>query len=496
MATLNYNWQEINSWSFSYSGATVTFYVDAKLSSQSIAGNSSVIDTRLRSVLSGYYMQSSGYNFQLSGSGGTSGSGVWNFATETILIGQYTQGHNADGSGSSYIHAYVGSSGIGIDHSIDTTVSLPSIPRQANITNAPNFNDEENPVVSYSNPAGNSVSSLQIRIENTTGTTAYVDYRDVSKTGNSYTFNLTETERETLRNATPNGSSMTVRFNLKTVLGGNTYNSIVNKTMSIVNGNPTFEDFNYSTNLNELTGNYKTIINGKTTTTITIPASKKATGNKGASILRYSFECGSSSNLANYSDSEISVLLTNCNSDIIRVTAIDSRGFETTVNKIVPNFKNYYSPTFVSGNVERQDGIEETVFLDTKLNFWNYTFGSARNSIEYLKYRVKESSSETYSNWFNLNVGSLVINKEEATLTDARIYLDGISEGFTIGTTYDVQLQVIDKIDTVESGNYVIYDGQVAFSILRDNNGEYHIGINGMPDLNSTLKVHGTISNE
>jgi len=41
---------------------------------------------------------------------------------------------------------------------------------------------------------------------------------------------------------------------------------------------------------------------------------------------------------------------------------------------------------------------------------------------------------------------------------------------------------------------FYLSDGKVAFSILRDNDGEYHIGLNGMPDLDYTLKVHGNIS--
>ena len=38
--------------------------------------------------------------------------------------------------------------------------SLDTIPRQANLTSAPEFNDEQNPTIYYSNPAGNNVDTL------------------------------------------------------------------------------------------------------------------------------------------------------------------------------------------------------------------------------------------------------------------------------------------------------------------------------------------------
>ena len=274
---------------------------------------------------------------------------------------------------------------------------------------------------------------------------------------------------------------------------GNTYTINANECK------PIFSDFEFSTDLSELTGNNNTIINNKTNTTILISSTNKAIGKNSATIQRYSVQCGTMSpKLANYSDSDISVILNNCNSDILKVTAIDSRGLETTITKTVPNFKNYYVPTFMSFNVDRKDGIDEIVYLDLKLQFWNYNFGVANNTIQKLKYKIKESSSSEWSEWFTINPSYLNINDEQATLSDYLVYSDGISRGFTVGTTYNFQLQVIDgynnnDLSTVESSIFNLVDGQVAFSVLKDNNGQYHIGINGMPDTNITLKVHGTI---
>lgn len=109
--------------------------------------------------------------------------------------------------------------------------ALTSIARQANITSAPDFNDDENPTVNYSNPAGTAVSQLVLGIYDTNGSVPYANYRDVPKTGTSYTFNLTDAERDSLRNACT-GDSMQLKFYLRTIIGDKYYYSDVTKTFT------------------------------------------------------------------------------------------------------------------------------------------------------------------------------------------------------------------------------------------------------------------------
>ena len=111
----------------------------------------------------------------------------------------------------------------------------------AKVTSAPNFNDEQNPTINYSNPAGNRVSSLQACISWTGG--ADIAYRDISKTGSSYTFNFTSAERTALRNSCITANSRKVIFHVRTENGGNKYYSTIEKTLSIVNANPQFSTF-------------------------------------------------------------------------------------------------------------------------------------------------------------------------------------------------------------------------------------------------------------
>lgn len=300
----------------------------------------------------------------------------------------------------------------------------------------------------------------------------------------------------TIPNATSGKYQVKVVYGniIRTRNNGNTY------TINANNCKPTFSDFEYSTDLLELTGDNDTIINGKTNATVTISSTNKAVGKYSATIQRYSVQCGTqTAKLINYSsDSDVSVILNNCNSDILKVTAIDSRGLETTVTKTVTNFRNYYVPTFMSFNVDRENGIDTTAYLDVKIQFWNYNFGNEDNEIQQINYRVKEQGTDTWSNWFTTNPSSWVINEEQLTITNAIVYSDGVSQGFTVGKTYNFQLQAIDgtlndNLSTVESAVFNLVDGKVAFSVLKDNNEEYHIGINGMPNNNFELNILGKL---
>lgn len=120
--------------------------------------------------------------------------------------------------------------------SVSGSVTLPTIPRKAEITSAPDFTDVDNPTVYYNNPAGTAASSVEICIS-LTGAKDDVPYRAMDRSGGSYTFNLTNKERATLRNATVN--SRTVSFMVRTVLGGTTYYASATKTFTVTSNSAT-----------------------------------------------------------------------------------------------------------------------------------------------------------------------------------------------------------------------------------------------------------------
>ena len=157
----------------------------------------------------------------------------------TITSGTKTLSHGTDGTKSFSISISAAIYTYAVNCSGSKTFTLDKIPRAATISSADNFTDEGNPVLKYSNPAGSSATTLQACIASSDGNTIYAAYRDINKSGTSYTFSLTTAERETLRKACTTSKTMAVKFYVKTVIGGETYYKSLEKTLTITNAEPT-----------------------------------------------------------------------------------------------------------------------------------------------------------------------------------------------------------------------------------------------------------------
>lgn len=293
--------------------------------------------------------------------------------------------HNADGTKSTAVNVNGSISGTTLSATyLSGTITLPSIPRQATITNAPDFNDEQNPTISYTNKAGNTVSSLQACIS-LDGSKDDIAYRDISKTGSSYTFNLTDAERKILRAATTS-KSRTIKFFVRTVLNGTTYHSSLSKTFSMINANPTLAPtvIDVDSATVALTGNNERIIKYFSNAQFTTGA--KAI--KESTLVSQKITCGGKSSTA------ASGTLTDVESGNFEFTATDSRGFTTTqtVKKTIVEYVK------LTCNIEpstptAQGGMTLTI----RGNYFNGGFG-AKNNILYVHYRVKENDG-TYGDW-------------------------------------------------------------------------------------------------
>ena len=164
-------------------------------------------------------------------------------STVTLKSGTQSVTHNADGTKSiSYSFSVTDAAGQSYtcgNASASGTMALTTIPRKATILTAQNFSDGVNPTITYSNPAGNAVTKLEAAIYNNSGTQSYAPYREITKTGTSYTFPLTEAEKENLLRATQSGNSINVRFYVRTTIGDAVYLSDpVERTFSINNADP------------------------------------------------------------------------------------------------------------------------------------------------------------------------------------------------------------------------------------------------------------------
>lgn len=374
--------------------------------------------------------------------------------TVALVSGSKTITHNADGKKSITISANCDlpyGSGWGPNGgSASGIAELTSIPRQANISSAPNFNDEENPTITYSNPAGNAVDSLQACIS-LTGSEDDIVYRNISKTGSSYTFNLTTAERNVLRNAT-SGNSRKVKFFVRTGISGTTYYSSIERTLSIVNANPTFSNFTYKdvgSVSTQLTGNNQIVISNYNEIKITIPAGNKAVAKKGATMSKYRVVCGNKSAEASYSSSsDINLTLSYVTNRTFTVYAIDSRGNSTAVTKSVAEWRNYSDIAIKTGTAERTGGVGKETKLIFEGTFWKteeqLDFGAVANEITLCQYRYKKSNESNYSE--PVSITPIISNDKFSFSSIIKGDLD--TEGFNISNSFNIEITVKDKIKT------------------------------------------------
>lgn len=334
--------------------------------------------------------------------------------------------HNIDGTKSCTISAGGYISDISFQHTMSKTVELDTIPRQATITTAPDFNDEENPTITYNNVVGASAETLQTCIS-LDGSKDDVAYRDIGKNDSSYTFNLTDAERKVLRTATTS-NSRTVIFYVKTVLSGQTYYSSVAKTYTIVNGNPiispTVIDSNATTIT--LTGNNQSLVRYFSDAQYTIGARAI----KEATLSSQKVVCGGKS------ATTASGTLNAIESGDFVFTATDSRG-NTTTQTVSKPIINYIKLTC---NCEPSiPTAEGEMTLTIKGNYFNGNFGAQSNTLT-LVYRMKVNNGE-YGEW-QTATASLSSNTYNYSIDIA---------GLDYQTTYTFQAQAIDKLMNVVS---------------------------------------------
>ena len=414
----------------SYSNRSITF--NWSLTSQSIEKNTSTISWSF--VGSG--SATSWYNTR-NGYVNIDGARRWTQTSDiqlrngtTMASGTLTITHNADGKRSFSADGGATIFNYGTYQSGSGSWELPQIPRAATLTTAPNFTDEGNPTITYSNPAGSAVSSLKACIADINGQNLYAEYRDIPIDGTAYTFNLTEQERENLRWASINSPNLAVKFYVTTTIGGNTYYSTLDKIVNIVNANPTIEAnaIDVGTASTLLTGDNKTIIKGHNY----VEVSQTATSYKGSSIKKQTIACGGQ--VINGASGS----LVNVDSGEILFTATDSRGFTTTktINlKVIDYVKLTCNLTASLPNA-----LGEMTF-NVKGNYFNSSFGATDNTLQVF-YRIKKED-EAYSDWIELPT-------EDGYNITARL------TGLDYKAKYTLQAKAKDKVLEVLSAERVI----------------------------------------
>ena len=326
-------------------------------------------------------------------------------------------------------------------------ITFDKIIKKATITSAPNFNDTQNPTIKYSNPMGSYVDSLQVCIANSTGNTIYVPYRDVSKTGTSYTFNLTTKERQALINAVGSGTSMTIRFYIKMTIYGEDHRSSVNKTFTLTDAMPDLApavvDMNETTKA--LTGDMNKLVKYHSQAA----CSTNGTVKQGATIKSQKVVNGAITK----TNTTGVFAIPNVESGKFEFSITDSRNNTTTATitkTLIEYVKLTCNQNVQMGLVGEQNARAE---ITVSGNYFNDTFGAVKNNLV-VEVRHKEQNGE-YGPWVNELTDGI-------TLSDAIVF-DGNTYSLTFGIselqydkTYVFQARATDKLSSITTNEYTI----------------------------------------
>lgn len=316
----------------------------------------------------------------------------------TIASGEFTLKHDAQGNKTFTVSVNAAIYVKTINCTGEGTFTLPQIPRGATMTSAGNFNDEQNPSFTFTNPAN---ATLSCWLEPNPNGTHYAE-RTLSGTSGTFTWDLTDAERDQLRACCTTSNSCPCRIGLYSTIGENTFASYIDVTMSIVNANPLmnsveYEDTNARTTA--ITQSPAVIIRNNSQLAITV-------GNiwayKQATLVSLTTNINGVIQTTSLSGNHATNVLVdfgtiNVSSDINAVlTATDSRG-----NKYIYNLPitvwDWVLPTAII-TCQRQNNY----YTETDINVnADYSSLDGKNQIT-IQYQYKKTTDSSYSALANL----------------------------------------------------------------------------------------------
>lgn len=327
---------------------------------------------------------------------------------------------------------------------------------------ASNFTDEENPVINYkvipttydytgdleTTMKGKTDSAIQMQTAiSFDGITPDIAYRDIPVDDTTYTFNLTNKEREVLRTKAQGSTNVPIYYLIKTTRQNTTslapipyeWVSKTERILTIVGCdpqlNPTVKDIKPETLA--LTGDENTFIRYESMAEYTI----NATASKNATIVSQSVQCGSKtiSNLP-YG------VIDDVESGTFIFNVVDSRQMGAS-SSVFKGLVEYVKPTCYQ-KIEIEITGETGAIIKATIsgNYFNGSFGAADNTLQ-LQVRYGEDA-DSLSDWITLN-GTPRYNGNTYEL-------QATFDNFDYGKAYIFQSRAIDKLNTVQSSQYTI----------------------------------------
>lgn len=479
---LNYNWQQIaQSYCGNGGGTNVYIRLYGKLNSQDINTNKTSYSLQCRVYFDKHLITSS----ITSNIDGTPGSypGTLEVNNQEVTLQETSREHTHNGDGTSG-NITKGCSWASIYSSVNGSTSgtftLPTINRQAIVTSATDFTDETNPTINYTNPAGYRINA---RLE--FGGT-YINRENIPNTG-TYIFNLTNEERELLRSKTPNSNSMTVREVIATYLNSEEENywSWQDKTMTIVNANPTFNNFTYqdtNTTVTNITGNNQVLVKGLSTLQAIISTSNKMEAIKQATPKNYVATIGTINQSINYDDENDVIFnlgtINSSGTQRLNVRAYDSRNNSALVYKDIVVYD--YDGPVLNVSAERENNFENRTTLKINGSFSSLIINNVeKNTIQTVQYRYKASDEESWSNWTSVafsindnkfNCNDIILDLDNTKSYDITVYIRDV---FNIFTVKNVTIDVGKSIFFISSNEKKCYINDNEILAINDGGNNY-----------------------
>lgn len=352
----------------------------------------------------------------------------------TLITRDFTWNHDSSGNFSSYIGASLSTTFV--SGSTGGVITLPSIPRQANVTGATDFTDEQNPTITFNNPGGFRINA-RLEFADTN-----IQRDNIPNTG-SYTFNLTEEERNLLRSKCTS-NSMGVREVIGTCISGTTESfwSWQDKIMTIVNANPEFTDFSFkdaNDKVVAITGDDQVLVKGLSNLELLISSSNKMVAKKQAVAKNYITTIDNINVNTDYSEDNLTINLGTINvsgTQRLNVRAYDSRNNSTLAYKDI-NIYDYSKPV-INASVTRLNNFENQTTLKVEGSYSKLTINNAdKNIVKTLQYRYCETNG-TWSSWKTL---TSTIENGKFACNDVILSLDNTK-------SFDFEIQAIDRLQT------------------------------------------------
>ena len=433
---------------------------------QNAAGNYSDVTVRHTLVIGSAYSLNIASRTNSCSVGGVSQgytSGAINQKGGTVLLGTtvHRVSHDADGTKTAQIidtfniNATIDGVRVG-SITASGSISLDRIARNATIVTANDFTDETNPTLTYSNPSS---FSCDVSIEFAGGSITRA--KAISGAGGSYTMQLTDAERTTLRNASKNSPTLKVTYALKTTIDGTAYYSRADRKMNVVDAAPelgavSYEDTNAATVA--VTGDKSRIVQNHSVLTVTIPT---ATAKKGATIASYTIAFGGVSKTVTSSGTVSLGAVDVSYSQALTVTATDSRGF-TASKSVQVTVDDYSAPTAVI-DLHRLNNFEPTTYITANSR---YSYMNGKNAVT-IAAKFKKVSDSSYGTPIALE------DSIQSTVTCDR------------DSAYDFVVTIADRL---ESTDYNLTLGKGIPSFFIDTK-KSSVGVNCLPSQSDVLQL-------